>query len=267
MASPLIRRPLRGIEPGTVDDLEGMTHIPSDGGGVIVAMPSLSLKRRKGHHTKRSKRGKESPERNCLLRITSGAEDQLEAEVIPGFREWLVEHAAELEKPSRYVPDDGGLNVEGLGWCPADGALLLGVRTPVIEGKPLVLRVRLAQVDGAWCLGNLEMLLPPSPPCHRRTCAARSSGIRNWMEFDPSRGACLMVVGNSTSASEVPFALHSWDGNARGVVRRFHGVRFHKTMKVEGVTHGTVCGRGAVVLVDDAGGYQILWDDDPRIAR
>jgi len=27
MACPLIRRPIRGIEPGTVDDLEGMTHV------------------------------------------------------------------------------------------------------------------------------------------------------------------------------------------------------------------------------------------------
>jgi hypothetical protein len=27
MSSPLIRRPIRGIEPETVDDLEGMTHV------------------------------------------------------------------------------------------------------------------------------------------------------------------------------------------------------------------------------------------------
>ena len=47
---------------------------------------------------------------------------------------------------------------------------------------------------------------------------------------------------------------------------RFPGVRFHKRMKVEGVTHGTVGGRGAIVFVDDAGGYQLLWDDDPRLA-
>src|SRR5260221_99669 len=64
MAGPLIRRPLRGIEPGAVDDLEGMTRVRTDGCGFIVAMPSLSLKRRKGHHNKMSKRGKESPGRN-----------------------------------------------------------------------------------------------------------------------------------------------------------------------------------------------------------
>jgi hypothetical protein len=26
-----------------------------------------------------------------------------------------------------------------------------------------------------------------------------------------------------------------------------------------------VAGRGAIVFVDDAGGYQLLWDDDPRL--
>src|SRR3954463_3379602 len=81
MAFPLIRRPLRGIEPGTVDDLEGMTHVRTDGGRFLVAMPSLSLKRRKGRHRKRRERGKESPSRDCLLRITLGDDDRLDAEV------------------------------------------------------------------------------------------------------------------------------------------------------------------------------------------
>jgi hypothetical protein len=90
-------------------------------------------------------------------------------------------------------------------------------------------------------------------------------GIRA-MEYDPSRNAFLIVIGNSTSDSKAPFSLYSWDGNAQGIMRRFNQVRFHKKMKVEGVTHGTIAGRGAVVFVDDAGGYQYLWDDDPRLS-
>jgi Protein of unknown function (DUF3616) len=263
MACPLIRRPLRGIEPGTVDDLEGMTHVRTGGGSFIVAMPSLSLKRRKGCHRKKSKRGKESPARDCLLRITFGKDDWLEAEVLSGFRGWIVENAPELGKSPRYLPDDGGLNVEGLGWNPAEGVLLLGVRTPVIEGKPFILRVRLKQVDGPWSLSNLEML----PPVLLAIKDGRGEqGIRT-IGFDPPRGAWLIVAGNSTSASRAPFTLYSWDGNPRGVVHHFEDVRFHKRMKAEGVTHGTVGGRGAVVFVDDAGGYQVLWDDDPRLTR
>jgi hypothetical protein len=209
MACPLIRRPLRGIGPGTVDDLEGMTLVRMGGGDSIVAIPSLSLKRRKGRHSKKSKRGKESPARDCLLRIIFGEGDQLEAEALSGFRGWLVENAPELGKSPRYLPDDGGLNVEGLGWSTTEEVLLLGVRTPVIEGGPLILRVRLKRVDGPWRLSDLEMLTPV-------LLAIRDDrgeqGIRT-IGFDPSRGVWLIVAGNSTSASRAPFALYSWDGN------------------------------------------------------
>jgi hypothetical protein len=159
------------------------------------------------------------------------------------------------------LPDDGGLNVEGLGWSPTDDALLLGVRTPVIDGRPLILRVRLRQVDGPWRLSNFEML-PSVTLAIKDDCGEQ--GIRT-IGSDHPRGIWLIVVGNSTSVSKAPFALYWWDGNARGLVRHAEGVRFHKRMKVEGVTHATIGGRGATVFVDDAGGYQVLWDDDPRL--
>jgi hypothetical protein len=261
MACPLIRRPIRGIDAGTVDDLEGMAHVPWDGGSFIIVMPSLSLKQRKKRYNKKSKRGKESTARHGLLRITFGENDRLEAEVLPAFREWVVENAPELGKSPRYLPDDGGLNIEGLAWSSPEGVLLLGVRTPVIEGKPIILRVRLKQPDGPWHLSNFEML-PPVPLAIMDDRGEQ--GIRT-IEFDASRGAFLIVAGNATSASRAPFTLYSWDGNAQGVVRHFATVRFQKRMKVEGVTHGTVGGRGAIIFVDDAGGYQLLWDDDPRL--
>jgi hypothetical protein len=116
-------------------------------------------------------------------------------------------------------------------------------------------------VDGPWRLSNFEML----PPVSLAIKADRGEqGIRT-IGFDSSRGVWLIVAGNSTSASKAPFALYSWDGNAQGVVHHFEHVRFHKRMKVEGVTHASVGGRGAIVFVDDGGGYQVLWDDDPRL--
>jgi hypothetical protein len=261
MAGPLVKRPLAGLEPGTVDDLEGMTHARTEGRSRLFAVPSLCLKRRKGRHKKRSKRGKECAARNGLLRITFGAEDRLEAERMPEFREWLVTQVPELGKSPRYLPDDGGLNVEGLGWSSADDALLLGVRTPVFDGRPLILRVRIKQLEGPWNADNLEML----PAVTLAIDDDRGEqGIRT-IGSDRTHGVWLVVVGNSTSHSQAPFDLYAWDGNDEGKVRRLANVRFHKRMKVEGVTHGKIGGRGAVVFVDDAGGYQILWDDDPRL--
>jgi hypothetical protein len=86
------------------------------------------------------------------------------------------------------------------------------------------------------------------------------------MSLDQATGTSLIILGNSTSRSKARFELYSWDGNPRGLVRRYRDVRFHKRMKVEGVTRGTVGGRPVVVFVDDGGGYSMLWTDDERLA-
>jgi Protein of unknown function (DUF3616) len=261
-AGPIVRRPIEGISTANVDDLEGMALVEDRGRRFIFAIPSLTLKRKKKHQKeKKAERGEEAPARNGLLRITIGRGAELRADLIPGFRAWLIDNAPELGKAPRYLPDDGGLNVEGLGWSPAERALLIGVRTPVIDGRPLVLRVRVKEVAGPWTLNNLEML----PAVFLGIEKARGEqGIRG-IDHDPLGGALLVVVGNSTSSSKAPFNLYRWDGNVKGAVGRFHDVRFHKKMRVEGVARGTIDGRKALVFVDDAGGYQVLWEDDQRL--
>ena len=261
MASPLIRRSIRGINPDTVDDLEGMTTVEDEGRRFLIVTPSLSLKQRKKLRKKRSKRGKEAPSRGVLLRISVDEHEQLDAEAMAGFRSWIINNAPELGKSPRLLPNDGGLNVEGLGWDPGEQALLFGLRTPVVKKKPLILRVRFKQISGPWETSNLEML--PSIRLEIEE-TKDEQGIRS-IGYDPSRGAWLVVVGNSTSSSKAPFSLYSWDGNAQGVVRRFKRVRFSKKMRVEGVTYGNIGQRGAIVFVDDLGGYQSLWSDDARL--
>jgi hypothetical protein len=38
---------------------------------------------------------------------------------------------------------------------------------------------------------------------------------------------------------------------------------FAKKMKPEGITRGTIGGRSALVIVDDGGGFQVMWEDKP----
>jgi Protein of unknown function (DUF3616) len=157
-AGPIVPRPIEGISTANVDDLEGMALVKERGRRFIFAIPSLSLKRSKKHKKKKKEeRGEEAPARNGLLRIEIGRGGALRAHLMRDFRAWLIDNSPELGK-ARYLPDDGGLNIEGLGWSPAERALLIGVRTPVIDGRPLVLRVRLHEVTGPWTLRNLEML-------------------------------------------------------------------------------------------------------------
>ncbi|HKA19031.1 MAG TPA: DUF3616 domain-containing protein [Blastocatellia bacterium] len=256
MACPLIRHQIEGID-GSLDDLEGLAICESGNQQFIFALPSQSLKKRKKwQHRKRSKRGKVFPPRNGFLRIAADNSNRFVAEIIPDFRGWLIENAPELGKASRYLPDDGGLNLEALGWDPIDQTLQLGLRTPVLKRKPVILRVRLKQIDGPWDVSNFEL----RPAVALQIDCNGEQGIRS-IEYDSSRNASLVVVGNSTSSSKAPFRLYVWDGNDRGEVTRISNIKFHKKMRVEGITRGTICGRGALVFVDDRGGYQILWDD------
>ena len=88
-------------------------------------------------------------------------------------------------------------------------------------------------------------------------------GIRT-MGFDPSRGVWLIVAGNATSASKA--RSHSMHGTAMLKAWSVTSSMCGSTgMRVEGVTHASVGGRGAIVFVDDGGGYRVLWDDDPRL--
>ena len=257
----IARRKVEGLRPGAIDDIEGIEIVEAAGRTFIFGTSSLCLKTRKGHHPKK-KRGKLVAPHESIVRIAVGPGHRLRADVMPDFRPWLIDSVPWLKRAARLIPDDGGLNVEALSWDPRQKALLFGLRTPLMDGKPVVLRVRPRKIDGPWNLGNLEILPPLTLALPEGDDEA---GIRA-MSLDQSTGTSLIILGNSTSQSKAPFKLYSWDGNPRGIVRHYKDVKFHKRMKVEGVTRGTVEGRPAVIFVDDGGGFQVLWGNDPRLA-
>jgi hypothetical protein len=256
-----VRRRIEGLTPGAIDDIEGIEIVKAAGRTFIFGTSSLCLKTRKGRHRK-EKRGKVVVSRESIVRITVNPNGRLRADVMPGFRPWLIEQVPWLKRAAQLIPDDGGLNVEALSWDPRRNALLFGLRTPVMDGKPVVLRVKPRKVDGPWTLDNLQIL----PPLTLAVPDGKGEAGIRAMSLDQSTGTSLIILGNSTSRSRARFKLYSWDGNARGIVRYYEAVTFHKRMKVEGVTRGTVRGRPAVIFVDDGGGFRVLWADDPRLA-
>ena len=265
LSGRLIRHAISGVSTRYFDDFESMAII---GGGEqyrIVIATSFSLKIRDAHARKKSRRAKPAIERESLLRVTHTGAGGLDAEIIPGFRSWLIEQTPDLgkrwRKSLRRIPDDGGLNIEGLAWDPARAELLFGLRTPVIGGRPVILRVHVKDIAGIWNLNNFVMREPVflELPKSKGSC-----GIRT-MEYDHSRKTTLIVTGNAVSKSRAPFMLYAWDGNTTGKVTPFEHVRFDKKFRVEGVTPGTIAGRPALIFVDDRGGYQVLCGDDPRL--
>jgi hypothetical protein len=265
LAGPLIRRPISGVSARYFDDFESMAIIGGGDRYRLVLATSFSLKIRDARARKKSQRAKRALERESLLRVSNTGAAELQAEIIPGFRRWLIEQTPDLgprwRKSLRWIPDDGGLNIEGLAWDPARAELLFGLRTPVIDGHPIILRVHVKDIAGIWNLNNFEMRAPVKLEVPRD---GLERGIRT-MEYDESRKTTLIVTGNAVSQSKVPFELYAWDGNAKGRVTRFEHIRFDPKFRVEGVAPGTVARRAALVFVDDRGGYQVVWGDDPRL--
>jgi hypothetical protein len=266
LTGPLIRHTISGVSPDFYEDFESMAAVSEGGRDFLVLATSFSLKIKDRRATKKSMRGRRAIGRESLLRVTTTATRAHQAEIIPGFRTWLFENVPDLgrqwRKSWRRIPDDGGVNVEGLAWNPVTKELLFGLRTPVLDGRPVILRVRVKDIGGIWNLNNFEML----PPVLLDLVPADvERGIRT-MEYDAAHNRVLIVTGNATSGVKVAFEFYSWDGNAAGRVQRFDGVRFDPLFRVEGVTPGSIDGREAIIFVDDRGGYQVLWGDDPRLA-
>ncbi len=247
---PLIRRPLQGLAPDAIDDMEAMTLVEKKGRRFIFVASSLYVKKTKDGQSLRV-----PP--SGLLRVTVNADDSLSAENMPGFRDWFIQRAPAIAASAKLIPDEGGLNIEGLAWDDERHALLFGLRSPLSANSPLVIPVRVKELDGPWTTENLKML----PPIRLSLGATGGSrGIRS-IEYVPSRQAFLVVVGRAISGGTAPFELYEWKGGKRGKTRRLN-VSFAGKMKPEGLTSGTIAGRPALVFVDDGGGYQTVWLDE-----
>jgi len=133
--------------------MEAMTLAEEKGRRFIFVASSLYVKKAKeGRPPKIPPSG--------LLRVTVNPDDGLSAENMPGFREWFVQHAPPIASSANRVPDEGGLNIEGLAWDHERHALLFGARAPLSGVSPLVIPVRVNDLDGPWTTDNLKVLPP-----------------------------------------------------------------------------------------------------------
>ncbi|HEU0184970.1 MAG TPA: hypothetical protein VFS27_06620 [Blastocatellia bacterium] len=245
---PLIRRPLQGLAPGAIDDLEGITLAEENGRRYVFVSSSL--------YAKKGKKGAVDVPPSGILRVTINPDDTLSAENMPGFREWLIGAYPQIAASAQTKPDDGGLNIEGFTWDKRRHAFLFGVRTPVSYGKPFVLPVKVKDLAGAWTPDSLEA----QPPIQLSVDAALDEqGIRDLYN-DQDHETVLVITGKSNSDSKAPFALYEWSGGPDGAMRRFN-IGFAKKMKPEGIARGVIGGKSAIVIVDDGGGYQVVWAD------
>lgn len=232
------RRPLTGIERESVGDLESLTRVDVDGDIYLIAASSLCA----------TKTGVN----DGLLRIRYTSDGVLPTEAMHGFRASLLESIPSLRISGGREPDSEGLNVEGLTWDPAAGALLFGLRSPSVPGQISLIRVPLDAGTAPWVTPSLEA----ASAVHIRVPGSKAAqGIRDICR-DEQTGDFLVLLGRSTSGGDAPFQLCLWDGGDEEV--RLLDVGFHRSMKPEGIT---IFGAGddrKVLIVDDRGGYAVL---------
>ncbi|MDT5213694.1 MAG: hypothetical protein QOK18_1933 [Mycobacterium sp.] len=82
-------------------------------------------------------------------------------------------------------------------------------------------------------------------------------GVRD-VSYDETTSDFLILLGRSTSGSNAPFKLGTWNGRSDEV--SVLDIAFHRSMKPEGVTtfRSGDDTRIVVVVDDDAGGYAVL---------
>lgn len=172
-------------------------------------------------------------------------------ESISGLKKFLVENVAELRGEGERNGKEGGLNIEGLAWDPRQGRLLLGLRSPIIDGNALLVPLKLRDPRGAFSIDNLEV---------EGSKAIRLSlgglGIRG-IEYDKRANGFKIISGAAEHQQLTDFGLWEWNGDVKQPVLREMN-RFDKTLRPEGVARATAGNRDFVIVVFDAGGYTII---------
>jgi hypothetical protein len=173
-------------------------------------------------------------------------------DVIPDLRSYLIGNVPELKGEGEKSGPKGGLNIEGLGWDPLNHRLLLGLRSPLIGGKAVIIPLKLKDPLGAFATTNLQLATP-------RTIQIDlgGQGIRD-LDYNPQLRSFLIISGATELSEKTDFGFWEWSGEADQTKTEAHP-RKERTLdeaaKPEGVTNVTINGKSFLFLVGDANCY------------
>ena len=189
-------------------------------------------------------------DREGLARFKFDAKDQraLDTQSISGLKSFLADNVDELRGMQNTDYDNGGINVEGVAWDPNHKRLLLGLRSPVIDGQALVVPLKLRDPKGAFSRDNVEVegrkaiKLP-----------LNGAGIRS-IEYDDVRKTFRLITGAGPNSEKMDFRLWEWSSNGEPPSLRETEI-FDRRLKPEGITRVTSGDRSFEFIVFDTSGY------------
>lgn len=169
-------------------------------------------------------------------------------EAVSGLKGFLAANVAELRGMEQTKYKDGGINVEGVAWDPKHGRLLLGLRSPVVEGQALVVPLRLRDARGPFAAANLAV-----EGGRAIRLPLGGAGVRS-IEYDERAGAFRVITGAGPDAEKMDFKFWEWDGEVARPALRETG-SYDRSLKPEGVTRVKAGGRDYTFIVFDTSGY------------
>jgi pSer/pThr/pTyr-binding forkhead associated (FHA) protein len=218
-----------------VDDAESITY----GGSFFYVMSSLS--------------DPDAGDKNSLVRfaldpITQGVQGT--PEVMTGIRDYLAANVPELKSAATLPYDQGGINIEGLAWDAVHDRLLLGFRSPVVNGSALLVPIKLRDPRGAFTTQNL--ITEPSIQI-----PLGGLGIRD-IQYDSRAGAFLIIAGAQAQGDVKDFVLYEWTGDtdfSKPEAMPIELSKLDSKMKPEGVAHVKIGGKEFIVITGDASSF------------
>ena len=172
-----------------------------------------------------------------------------DVERIRGLKAWLAERVPELKGTARILGDEA-LNIEAIAWDPGAARLLLGLRAPVVDGKALVIPLKLQDPAGPFSDANLRVdgaaiRLPLD-----------GAGIRS-LEYDPRARAFRVISGAALNDETREFRILEWKADAAAATLPVIAT-YPKSLKPEGITPAALGDRQVSVLVFDVGRFALF---------
>jgi hypothetical protein len=235
-----------------LDDLEGLA---ADRAGFVYAITSHS----------RDDDGNEKPSREKLVRFRVEGKRVVDPKVVDGLKRALTACHPVLAAAAQIqnVKAGGGLNIEALEISPDQQRLLIGLRSPLRDGRALIASVEnptaLFESDEAPRIGDLLAELDLG-----------GHGIRG-LSYVPALGAYL-VIGGPVSREKADFGLWSWSGLPGAPARRVEIPGLQGLGRAEGVCLAVIDGVERVIVVSDDGDREaercahfLLFDTDKTL--
>ena len=216
-----------------LDDLEGLAL---DRAGFIYAITSHS----------RDEDGDEKPSRERLVRFRIDDDRVVQPKVVDGLKRALTDQhpvlAAAAQVPN--VKAGGGFNIEALEVSPDPLRLLIGFRSPLLDGRALI-----ASIENATAMFEADESPRVAPELDLLDLGGH--GIRGLCHV-PSLGE-YVVIGGPVSRPTGHFDLWLWSGQRGAAPRRFMVSGLPGFERAEGVSTAVIDGVERLIIVSDDG--------------